>query len=177
MSNKPQSDLSFKIMALKFKIRDKLNPPEKILEAVGVKPGMSILDYGCGPGSFSVAASRMVGDGGRVYALDINPLALQYVEKSINEHGLNNIKLVPGDRFENLPDKSMDMILLYDVLHKFKKAPEVLAGIKRVLKPEGILSVSDHHLRESTVFEKVTTRALFVHASHTRWTIEFTPGK
>lgn len=177
MSWKPQSNLSFHLMALKFRLRDRLHSPEKILDATGIKPGMTILDYGCGPGSFSIQAAKMVGTEGRILALDINPLALQYVQKAAEKEGLNNIQLITAEQFESIPDASVDMILLYDVLHCFTKAPEVLARIRRVLKNDGILSVGDHNLRESTVFDKVTTRGLFIHANHTRWTIEFTPGK
>jgi len=65
-----QSDFSFRVMSLKFRLRDFFRPPERILREAGIRNGMTVLDFGCGPGGFSLAAAKLVGPGGRVYAAD-----------------------------------------------------------------------------------------------------------
>jgi len=69
------STLSFRLMALEFRLRDWLRPPLRVLVEADLHPGMTVLDFGCAPGSFTVAAARIVGPAGRICALDISPLA------------------------------------------------------------------------------------------------------
>ena len=73
----PISNIHFRLMSLSFKFRDLFLLPGNILEEVDIKTGFHILDYGCGPGSYSLAASKLVGETGKVYALDNHPLAVQ----------------------------------------------------------------------------------------------------
>lgn len=56
-----QSNFSFRLMSAEFRIRDWLHPPIKILQEAGVHRGMTVLDFGCGPGGFSLAAAQLVG--------------------------------------------------------------------------------------------------------------------
>jgi ubiquinone/menaquinone biosynthesis C-methylase UbiE len=70
-------------MSVVFKVRDLLQPPRKVLEEVGIKPGLRVLDYGCGPGGYVADAAERVGESGTVYALDIHPLAIQRVQAFI----------------------------------------------------------------------------------------------
>ena len=77
--NKPMSDFDFRFMSFGFKFRDLFLPRENILKEVGIKPGFYILDYGCGAGSYTIPAAQLVGNSGKVYALDIHPLAVQRV--------------------------------------------------------------------------------------------------
>lgn len=58
-------------MAFFFSIRDLVKPPENILKETDIRPGDRVLDFGCGPGSYSLAASRLVDESGEVHALDI----------------------------------------------------------------------------------------------------------
>jgi len=65
--------------------------PYKLLNAAGLKPGQKVLEVGCGPGFFTIPAARIVGEKGRVYALDINPVAVETVRRKIKERGLKNV--------------------------------------------------------------------------------------
>ena len=76
------SNFEFQFMCFFLKLRDKIIPPQKILNEIGIKPNLILLDYGCGPGSFSLAAAELVGKTGKVFALDIHPLALKKVKKN-----------------------------------------------------------------------------------------------
>lgn len=68
-------NIDFALMSLMFRVRDLIRPPVVALKEAGVGPGMRVLDYGCGPGSFYLAAALIVGDRGMVYALDELPVA------------------------------------------------------------------------------------------------------
>ena len=170
-----QSDRDFRLMALKFRLRDWLRPPDGILRAAGLRAGMTVLDFGCGPGGFSLAAARLVGPEGQVYALDRNPRALEYVRRAAARRRLGNVQPVAGDYVAGMPPASADLVLLYDVLHHLDETGGVLAQFHRVLKPEGLLSVSDHHLQEAAVLSAITGGGFFRLASRNRRTYEFEP--
>jgi len=155
------SKLSFELMALSFRLRDFFNPPRSILEEAGIEPGFRVLDYGCGPGSYVTVAAELVGKTGKVYALDINPLAVQRVQNIASKRKLTNVETICSDCRTGLPDNSVDVVLLYDTFHLLNNPNEVLEELHRVLKPEGILSFSDHHMKESEILSRVTSGRLF----------------
>ena len=159
--DEPMSNLGFRLMAFIFRLRDIFLPRQNILAEVGIKPGFSILDYGCGPGSYSIAAAQLVGESGKVYALDVHPLAVQQVQKAAAKRQLTNIETILSDCASGLADESIDIALLYDTLHALSEPDKVLAELHRVLKPNGILSFSDHHMRESEIMSKITDKGLF----------------
>ena len=159
--DEPMSNLGFRLMAFIFRLRDIFLPRQNILAEVGIKPGFSILDYGCGPGSYSIAAAQLVGEPGKVYALDIHPLAVQQVQKAAAKRQLTNIETILSDCASGLADESIDIALLYDTLHALSEPDKVLAELHRVLKSNGILSFNDHHMRESEIMSKITDKGLF----------------
>lgn len=172
-----QSNLSFRKMSLEFRVRDLLKPPVRILKEAGVRPGMTILDFGCGPGGFAIAAARLVGPEGRVITLDRNPLALQSVERRALRRNLSNIDTLSGDSPKECPDQSVDMVLLYDVIHGVDNRGELLAELWRVLKPAGVLSVNDHHLSDETLIGQVTGGKLFRLTGRCKWSFQFAKEK
>src|SRR4030042_2948380 len=105
---KPMPDSAFKAMSLYFDLRHWLEDVTKPLKNAGIKEGHVILDFGCGPGHYAIAAARMVGQNGRVYALDVHPLAVQSVEKKALKGSLTNIKTILSDRDTGLPDHSIE---------------------------------------------------------------------
>ena len=120
-----------------------------------------MLDYGCGPGGYVVPASEMVGKSGRVYALDINPLAVRRVQKIASKNQLANVETICSDCKTGLQDNSLDIILLYDTFHDLSDPNIVLKELHRVLKPNGTLSFSDHHMKENDIISKGTEGGLF----------------
>ncbi len=158
---KPKSNFDFRLMSFSSKLRDFFLPRKNILAEVGIKSGFWILDYGCGPGNYTIVAAQLVGQSGKVYALDIHPLAVQRVQNMAAKKRLTNIETILSDCVTGLPDKSIDVILLYDTLHELSKPDEVLAELHRVLKPDGILSFDDHHLKEDEIMSKITNKGLF----------------
>jgi ubiquinone/menaquinone biosynthesis C-methylase UbiE len=159
--DKPTSDLGFEAMSLMFKVRDFFRPRKDVLEEVGIEPGFSVLDYGCGPGSYISRLAELVGESGKIYALDIHPRALKKVQKIASKKGLSNITTIQSDCDTGLPGDSMDVVLLYDTFHDLSEPDDVLRELHRILKPSGTLSFSDHHLKQVEVSAKVAKGHLF----------------
>ncbi|WP_069997864.1 50S ribosomal protein L11 methyltransferase [Cellulosilyticum sp. I15G10I2] len=75
-------DLFFHVMFTLLKIRDKVTPVDDRTKQFGINLDQTVVDYGCGVGSYSVALSKLVGKNRKVYELDIHPLAIQATRKS-----------------------------------------------------------------------------------------------
>jgi ubiquinone/menaquinone biosynthesis C-methylase UbiE len=148
-------------MALSFKFRDFFRPRIDILKEAGIKPGYHVLDYGCGPGSYIIDTARLVGESGMVYALDVHPNAIQMVQNLASRMKLMNVKTIHSDCKTDLPDKSLDVVLLYDTFHDLTMPEDVLKEIHRLINSNGILSFSDHHMEEEKIISKVTKSGLF----------------
>jgi ubiquinone/menaquinone biosynthesis C-methylase UbiE len=158
---KPKSNLDFRLMSLTYKFRDLLLPRMNILKEVGIEVGFYVLDYGCGPGSYIVPLAKLVGKSGKIYALDVHPLAIQAVQRLASRKRLDNVQTILSDCKTELPPNSVDLVLLYDILHDLDNASGVLAELHRILKPKGVLSLSDHHLKEEEIISRVTSTGLF----------------
>jgi len=128
---------------------------------VGIKAGFHVLDYGCGPGSYIIPLAELVGESGKVYALDIHPLAIQKVQAITLKKQLANLETILSDCQTGLPDNTLDAVLLYAAFHHLSDSDVVLKELYRVLKPDGILSFSDHHMKENEIVAEVTNSGLF----------------
>jgi len=159
--DKPMSNFPFQFMSCGYKFRDLCLPRKNILEEVGIKAGFHVLDYGCGPGSYIIPLAELVGESGKVYALDIHPLAIQKVQDITSKKQLANVEIILSDCQTGLPDNSLDVVLLYDIFHHLSDPDVVLKELHRVLKPNGILSFSDHHMKEKEIVAAVTNSRLF----------------
>jgi ubiquinone/menaquinone biosynthesis C-methylase UbiE len=91
----------------------------------------------------------------------MNPAAVLTVKSLAARHKLTNVYTILSDDATSLPDASIDIVLLNDILHEIKKPDEVLAELHRVLKPDGILSVSDHHLKAKDTTARISAGGLF----------------
>jgi len=158
---KSQSMIGFRLMCFVFKIRDFLFPRIHVLEEVGIQPGSVVLDYGCGCGSYILPLACIIGSAGEIYALDIQRSAVQAVETLVAKNSLKNVKTIFSDCRTGLPDQSVDTVLLYDIFHHLDNADEILRELSRILKPEGRLSFSDHHMKAEVIEEKFTGHPLF----------------
>ena len=171
--DKPMSDFHFRFMSLGYKFRDYFKPREDVLREVGIGPGSRILDYGCGPGSYTIIAAELAGPTGKVYALDIHPLALQTVRAVASKRGLANIETIQSDCATGLENGSIDIVLLLDIFHGLGDPNEVLGELHRVLRSEGILSFSDHHMKEHEIISRITKTGLFKLSGKGKITLSF----
>lgn len=122
----------------------------EFLKDIGMKSSQVVLDFGCKHGTYAIPAAMVVGDNGTVYAIDKNKDALNELAKKAGEKELKNIECIAvTDPVKlQLSNTSVDMILLYDVLHLVEGRKRLLRELYRVLKPLGILSVYPRHHKE-----------------------------
>lgn len=120
---------------------------KEFLRDIGIKKNQFILDYGCGHGVYTIPASLVVGNKGKVFAVDRNQDVLNDLKIEVEKRGLRNVEIIEAkDNVDLLlPDNHVDVILLYDVLHLLKNREQLLAELYHILKPSGILSVFPKH--------------------------------
>jgi len=121
----------------------------EVLRKVGVKKGETVLDYGCGPGIFTIPCAKIVGGEGKTYALEVRPHVLERVKEKARNEGLGNIETVLSDSSKvttGLPDESVDAILVYDVMHAIDDRQGLLKELHRVLRRDGFLSIFPMHM-------------------------------
>jgi ubiquinone/menaquinone biosynthesis C-methylase UbiE len=164
-------------MSFAFSIRDFLFPRDNILDEVGIKNGDFVLDFGCGSGSYIVPLAEMVGNSGRIYALDMNPLAIENGRKIVSKNRLLNVQFILSDCDTILPNGCLDIVLMYDVLHDIDDAKPILYEMHRLLKPNGILSCSDHHLSRNEIVSIMTQSILFELSKEGKNTFSFSKVK
>lgn len=171
------SNIAFNGMSFLFKIRDLIVPRRMVLEEAGLTLGDRVLDYGCGPGAYIPDAAEMVGESGKVYALDVHPLAIKRVQSIARRRGLANVETIQSNCRTGLPNESLDMVLLYDVFHMLEKPRAVLAELYRVLKAKGTISFSDHHMKHEDIVAGMTDGGLFVLVDRDERTYTFAPRR
>lgn len=114
--------------------------PEAILAGIGLKPGLTFIDVGCGGGFFTLPAARIAGENGRVYGIDINADYINELRQLAAEEKLNNLNLTVGKAEEVVLCKVCADILFFGVvLHDFEDATRVIHNAGRMLKPGGQL--------------------------------------
>ena len=153
--DKSQSNLDFKVMSFCFSIRDKFKDPMNKIEKANIKSNDYVLDYGCGPGSYALIAADVVGPSGKVFAADIHPLAIKKVHKEASRKGLKNIETILTNCKTGLDDNSMNVVICFDTLHALGNIKEHIEEFYRVLRPNGVLSVDDHHYEEHEIISKI----------------------
>lgn len=156
------SRIGFRFMAWMMAFTRRGPDLERRLRASGLGPGLLVLDYGCGPGHYTVAAARLIGPKGRVHAVDIQPAAAKMVRDRARAARLENISTQVSDRDVDLASDSVDVVLLYDAIAGIGDKRGVLAELDRVLKPSGTLSVWVEHGDPSATQPLVTGNSRFV---------------
>jgi ubiquinone/menaquinone biosynthesis C-methylase UbiE len=163
----------FRGMSFMFKIRDLMSPRDDVLQEVGIRPGFTVLDYGCGPGAYVPGVAERVGKTGVVYALDLHPLAVRRVQDLARKRQWTNVKTICSDCETGLPDGSVDVVLLYDVFHMLSEPDAVLTELHRVLKEDGVLSVIDPHISQAQIVAGIANNRLFKQAENGHKTYRF----
>ncbi|GAB7017060.1 class I SAM-dependent methyltransferase [Methanogenium cariaci] len=155
-NHEAMSNIGFKLMALSFRMRNMANPPEKLLDKIGIENDMVVVDYGCGPGSYIKYASAMAGAGGRVYAADIHELAIASVQKLIQKEGLKNVVPVQVNGYSSpIDDNTADLIYALDMFHSIGDPDAFLRELHRIVKPGGMLVIDDGHQPREEAKEKI----------------------
>jgi ubiquinone/menaquinone biosynthesis C-methylase UbiE len=120
--------------------RRKWQNPEAILADIGLKPGSTFIDVGCGYGFFALPAARLVGEKGRVYGLDVDAEAIEKLRETASKEDLQNLNLKVGEAEKTiLCEACADFVFFGIVLHDLRNPTRVLMNAKKMLKQTGRL--------------------------------------
>jgi ubiquinone/menaquinone biosynthesis C-methylase UbiE len=126
--------------ALDESTRRKWYNSEQILQRLGLGSGMVFADIGCGDGFFSILAAKIVGENGKVYAMDTDSSAIQRLKNKAEAENLNNITALVGKAEDIIPCKGCADFVFYGmVLHDFYDPQKVLRNAREIIKPDGML--------------------------------------
>ena len=117
-------------------ITDKLQPAEEVMDAIGVKPGMTIGEIGAGHGRYTVYLAHRVGSKGKILANDIDENALSALRQRCEQENIANVETILGEEEDPLfPEKSLDMAFMVWVFHGLEKPAPLFENLKSGLKP------------------------------------------
>ncbi len=128
---------------MESRLRYRFFGPEPLLQGAGIRPGMRVLEVGCGTGFFTPTAARMLGDQGRLIAMDALSLSVEAVAKKVQAAGLSNVRVVRGDALETrLEQESLDEVLVFGVIPApMLPMEKLMAEMHRILRPGGVMAV------------------------------------
>lgn len=123
-----------------------------MLANLGVRPGMTVCDMGCGNGFYALKLARLVGPEGRVLCVDIQPKMLELLGERASAAGITNIEPILGTLTDpRLPEGEIDLILCVDVYHEFSHPEEMLASMRTSLDDDGRLVLLEYRAEDPAV--------------------------
>ena len=126
--------------------RDKKLQVNRVMDLLGIAPGKSVADIGAGSGWFSVRAAQRVTSTGLVYAVDINPESITYIEKRAKREGISNIKGITGKPDDPLlPPHSVDAVLLLKTYHEIAEPVALMKKLRGALRPGARVGIIDRN--------------------------------
>jgi FkbM family methyltransferase len=141
----------FGIEWLERQEREQEENTTQLLKNLAVQPGQVIADIGAGSGYHSSLLSKMVGNG-KVYAVDVEPEMIAFLNERIKREGKKNIiPVLSTEKTVSLPANSMDMMLLVDVYHEFSFPYEMALSMLEALKPGGKLVLVEFRAEDPNV--------------------------
>jgi predicted methyltransferase len=126
--------------------RDERLQINRVMDMLGIEPGKNVADIGAGSGWFTVRAARRVTNSGTVYAVDINPEAIHYIEQRAKKEQLQNIKTILSKPDNSLlPASSVDAVLLLKTYHEVAHPVVLLRNLRSSLKPGAKIGIIDRN--------------------------------
>jgi ubiquinone/menaquinone biosynthesis C-methylase UbiE len=132
--------------------REREEDCQTLLAALKLKPGDTVCDMGCGNGFYTLKLAKLVGERGKVIAVDIQREMLEMLKESAEAEKIGNIETVLGTVVDpKLPQGSVDLVLLVDVYHEFSHPEQMLAAIRKSLKPRGRVALAEFRAEDPLV--------------------------
>lgn len=123
---------------------NRLQPPEQVMDAIGIRPGMVGAEIGAGRGRYVVQLAVRVGESGKIYAEDIDGAALRHLDERCQRWGLDNVETIVGDVTDpKLPEGELDFIFVISAYHHFDDPITLLRNARASLKPNGFLAIGE----------------------------------
>ncbi len=126
--------------------RDKKLQIEHVMDILNIHPGAHVADIGAGSGWFTVRAAKRVGDKGTVYAVDINPEAIKYIDDRVHKNGIHNVRTIlsaPDD--PKLPANAVDSVLILKTYHEIADPIRLLERLRKSLHPGARVGIIDRN--------------------------------
>ncbi len=126
--------------------RDERLQINRVMDILGITAGKTVADIGAGSGWFTVRAARRVGESGVVYAADINPESIRYIDERARKEQLKNVKTIlskPDDPL--LPAGSVDAVLLLKTYHEVAEPVALLRNLRASLRPGAKVGIIDRN--------------------------------
>ena len=147
---------------------------ERVMDELGLKPGVHVADIGAGSGWFAVRAARRVGKDGGVYAVEINRKYVAHIKKRAQKEKLPNIRTILGKADDPLlPAQSVDVVVLLKTYHEVAKPVALLRKLRDAMRPGARLAIidkngigTDHGLNADVVIKEAAQAGFAVVAQH-----------
>ena len=120
----------------------------RVMDILKIAPGKNVADIGAGSGWFTVRAAKRVGSTGTVYAIDINPEAIQYIDRRAKDESLANVKTILNEGKSDdpmLPKDSVNAVLLLKTYHEVSDPIPLLEHLRPALKPGALVGIIDRN--------------------------------
>ncbi len=140
--------------------RDSRQRPKELIEALGIRPGMTVADVGTGVGYMLPFLSAATGSEGKVIAEDIFPDYLAKAREKAEKTGFKNVKFIQGKEDDPKLGTGVDLVLILDVYHHFDYPNKMLASIAASLNPGGRVAIVDYYKRKGAMGGAESTRAI-----------------
>jgi len=138
-------------------------PVQKVIETIGVKPGMVIGEVGAGTGRVTVWLAVVVGAAGKIYANDIDARALDRLQKRCQREGLTNVTTILGAVEDpRFPRGALDIAFMTNTYHHLEKPVELVRNLLPALKENGILAIVERDKDRSIYKDEATTQKDFI---------------
>ena len=123
--------------------REAWQKPDQVMDALHIAEGTTVADIGAGGGWFTTRLARRVWPNGRVYAVDVQQLMIQAIERRVQREGLSNIvtPVLGGDDDPSLPPDRLEAVLMVDTFHELERPIVMLRNVARTLKPQGRIGI------------------------------------
>ena len=162
------------------KLREEEEKTSEMINELKLKPGISVADIGSGNGYHTLMMAKIIGEKGQAYAVDIQPEMLIMLEERAKKAGMENIKLIENRFWDaDLPEKSVDFVLMADVYHEFSHPQQMLSSIKKSLKENGVVCLlefksedpkvpikPEHKMSKSQVIKEMSSNGFVLSRSY-----------
>lgn len=135
---------AFAVRFIDNPIRRLLQPPKNVVDWIDIREGMSVLEIGPGPGTFTFEGARRIGEQGNLFAIDIQPSIVSRLGHRLREKGMTNVTpIVASAHYLPFSDDAVDRVFLVTVLGEIPDKNKTLVEAKRILKNDGLLAVGE----------------------------------
>ena len=167
-------NFAFKGMTFLMKLIDLLtNYSSRNIRNLNIKPGQTVIDYGCGPARYIKDASRIVGASGKVIATDIHPLAIKKANDIIEKYKLSNVQTTIATGYKtDIKSEIADVVYALNMFHMIEQPKELLTELGRLVKMDGRIIIEDGHQPRSATKNKIENSKILEIVRETKTFVE-----